>query len=239
MLSDLRYALRGLRRAPGFALAAVLTLALGIGANSAIFSVVNSVLLRPLPYHEPDRLVMVWGRYPEFGRTSTSLPDFRDWRDGTRGTFAQMAARHNGAFVLTGQGEPEQLTADRVTANFFQTLGVRPALGRAFLAEEELMGGDDRVVVLSHGFWQRRFGGDPNVVGRQLQLSGRPWTVVGVAPRDFRFARTVDVWAPARADTTLPRRAEFLTVFGRLKPGVTPARAGAELTAVVRRLAAE
>jgi putative ABC transport system permease protein len=238
MLSDLRYALRGLRRAPGFALAAVLTLALGIGANSAIFSVVNSVLLRPLPYAAPEQLVMVWGRYPEFGRTSTSIPDFRDWREQT-GSFAAMAARREGLAVLMGSGEPEQLTADRVTANFFQTLGVRPRLGRGFLPEEELGGGgEDQVVVLSDGFWRRRFGADAGVVGRTITLSGRPYTVVGIAPADFRFARAVDLWAPLQVDDPeAQRRSESLTVFGRLKPGVTVARAGADLAGVLRRLA--
>jgi putative ABC transport system permease protein len=236
MMADVRYALRALARAPGFTLAVVLTLALGIGANSAIFSVVHNVLLRPLPYGSPERLVLLYGRYPEFGRTSTSLPDFIDWRDGTR-SFEQMAARHDASYVLTGEGEPERVIADRVTANFFTTLGVRPVLGRDFVPEEDRMGGDDRVVVLSHGYWQRRFGGDPRVLGRQIQLSGRPWTVVGVAPPNFRYGRAVDLWAPTRADTTLPRRAEYLDVIGRLKPGVTVAQAQADVGAVVRRLA--
>jgi putative ABC transport system permease protein len=236
MMADLRYALRGLARAPGFALAVVLTLALGIGANSAIFSIVHGVLLRPLPYAAPERLVRIFGRYPQFGRTGTSLPDFQDWRAGTH-VFADMAARHAGAFILTGEGEPERVSGDRVTANFFPVLGVRPMLGRGFLPEEEKMGGDDDVVVLSHGYWQRRFGGDPRIVGRQIQLGGRPWTIVGVAPKEFRFGRTVDLWAPMRADTTRPRRAEYLDVFARLKPGVTVEQANDDLAAVVRRLA--
>ena len=237
MLSDLRYALRGLRRAPGFAAAAVLTLALGIGANAAIFSVVNGVLLRPLPYADPGQLVMLYGRYPEFGRTGTSLPDFRDWRDQTGRSFAQLAARHGTAMILTGRGEAERVAADRVTANFFTTLGVRPLLGRAFLPEEERAGGDDDVVVLSHGYWQRRFGGDAGIVGQQIQLSGRPYTVVGVAPPSFGFRGAADLWAPARTDTTRGRRAEYLDVVGRLRPGVTVAQAGADVAAVVRRLA--
>ena len=235
MMADLRYALRALGRAPGFTLAVVLTLALGIGANSAVFSVVHSVLLRPLPYSEPGRLVNIHGRYPDFGRTSTSLPDFQDLRSGTR-SFEQMAARHGAAFVLTGEGEPERVVADRVTANFFPTLGVKPVLGRGFLPEEERVGGDDRVVVMSHGYWQRRFGGDQQIVGRQLTLSGFPFTVIGVAPPSFRYARDVDLWAPARADTTLPRRAEFLDIVARLKPGVTVAQADADVEAVLRRL---
>jgi predicted permease len=236
MIADLRYALRALARAPGFTLAVVLTLALGIGVNSAIFSIVHNVLLRPLPYGSPDRLVLLYGRYPEFGRTATSLPDFIDWRNGSR-SFEQMAARHSGAFVLTGEGEPEGVIADRVTSNFFTTLGVRPLLGRDFLPEEDKMGGDDRVVILSHGYWQRRFGGDRRVIGRQLQLSGHPWTVVGVAPPNFRYGQAVDMWAPTRADTTMPRRSEYLEVIARLKPGVTVAQASADLATVVRQLA--
>jgi putative ABC transport system permease protein len=236
MTADLRYALRALLRAPGFTLAVVITLALGIGANSAVFSVVHSVLLRPLPYSEPGRLVNIYGRYPEFGRTGTSLPDFQDLRAGAR-SFEQVAARHNAAFVLTGEGEPERVIADRVTANFFPTLGVRPVLGRTFLQEEEQVGGDDRVVMLSHGYWQRRFGGDAQIVGRQITLSGFPFTVIGIAPADFRYGRDVDVWAPTRADTTLPRRAEFLDVIARLKPGVTVEKADADVAAVFRRLA--
>ena len=240
LLQDLRYAARTLLRRPGFAAVVVLTLALGIGANSAIFSVVNSVLLNPLPYANPERLVMVWGRYPDFGRVSTSLPDFRDWRERTR-SFAQLAAWHGTIFNLTGDGsEPQQLTADRVTANYFATLGVRPALGRAFTAEEERAGGNDDVVVLSHGLWQSRFGGDPGIVGRQINLSGRPYTVVGVAPKAFRFWHDVDLWAPLRADTAAySRRAEYLTVFGRLKPGVTVRQAASDLADVVRQLAAQ
>ena len=235
-MADLRYALRALARTPGFTLAVVLTLALGIGANSAIFSVVYGVLLRPLPYASPERLVVLYGRYPEYGRTSTSLPDYRDWRDQSH-SFEQLAARHKGTFVLTVDGEPERVIADRVTANFFPTLGVRPAMGRGFLPEEDRAGGDDRVVVLSYGYWQRRFGGDPRVVGRQLQLSGHPWTVVGVAPQGFEYGRAVDLWAPTRADTAMPRRAEYLDLVGRLKPGVSVAQANADVAAVVRRLA--
>ena len=235
-MADLRYALRTLLRAPGFTLAVVLTLALGIGANAAIFSVVYGVLLRPLPYEAPEGLVMIYGRYPEFGRTSTSLPDYRDWRDGTR-SFTQMAARYGGSFVLTGEGEPERVIADRVTANFFPTLGVRPLLGRDFLPEEERVGGDDRVVLLSYGYWQRRFGGEREVLGRQIALNGHPFTVVGVMPQTFRFgSRAVDLWAPARADTTLPRRAEFLDIVARLKPGVSVSQADADLATVVHRL---
>ncbi len=238
MIADLKYALRTLRRSPGFAFAVVFTLALGIGANSAIFSVVRSVLLRPLPYGQPDQLVRIYGRYPEFGRTSTSLPDFQDWRAQSH-AFEQMTARYNSAFVLTGEGEPERVIADRVTSNFMTTFDVRPLIGRSFLPDEEKTGGDDRVVILDYGYWQRRFAGDPHILGRQIQLSGQPYTVVGVAPKDFTIRRQVDLYAPARADTTLPRRAEFMDVYARLKQGVTVAQADADLAAVNRHLAEE
>jgi hypothetical protein len=133
---DLRYALRTLRRSRGFAAAAILTLALGIGANSAIFSLVNGVLLRPLPYPAPEQLMTIWGFYPSTGRSTASLPDFRDWRERSR-SFTDMAAVTGTLFTITSGGEPEQLTGSRVTANFFRTLGVEPALGRGFLPEEE------------------------------------------------------------------------------------------------------
>jgi putative ABC transport system permease protein len=238
-LSDIRFAGRGLIRNRVFALSAIATLALGIGANSAIFSVVNNVLLRPLPYPAPDRLVVVWGRYPEFGRTSTSLPDYMDWRSGTTGTFASMAARHSTTFNFMTDGDPIQLKADRVTANFFATVGVQPMMGRAFRAEEEL-GGDDNVVILSHGFWQRQFGGRRDIVGSTILLNGVANEVVGVAPPAFRFWREVDLWAPARTDTpNANRRSEYLTIFGRLRPAATLEQATAEMASVVKRLADE
>jgi putative ABC transport system permease protein len=236
LLQDLRYALRALRRSPGFTVAAVLTLALGIGANSAIFSLVHGVLLRGLPYPESARLMTVWGHYPATGRSSVSLPDWRDWRDGNR-TFAELAARYGRTLNLAGQGDPEQVASDMVSTNFFRTLGVAPALGRGFLEEEGRTGAAD-VAVLSHRLWQRRFAGDPGVVGRAVSLNGRPYAVVGVAPAGFRFMRDVDVWTPLPVDEpNAPRRAEFLTVVGRLKPGVTQAQAKADMDLVAGRLA--
>jgi putative ABC transport system permease protein len=235
---DLRYALRTLSRSRGFAAAAILTLALGIGANSAIFSLVNGVLLRPLPYPAPEQLMTIWGFYPSTGRSTASLPDFHDWRERSR-SFSDMAAVYGTLFTITSGGEPEQLAGSRVTANFFRMLGVEPALGRGFLPEEEQVGGNDDVVVLSHGLWQRRFGSDPSIVGRQVELNSRPYTVVGVAPANFRLLQSVDAWAPFRADTGGNRRSEYLEVYGRLKPGITPAQAQAELSGIARQLAAE
>ena len=237
LLQDLRYALRSLRRNPGFTAAAVLTLALGIGANSAIFSVVRGVLLRDLPYPEPAQLMTVWGHYPSTGRSTVSLPDYRDWREGSR-SFDELAARYGRTVNLSGTGEPEQVTNDLVTTNFFRALGVGPALGRGFL-EEEGVTGTGEVAVLSHALWQRRFGGDTALVGRTVLLNGTPYTVVGITPAGFRFMRDVDVWTPLALDLPTQRRAEFLTVFGRLRPGATREQAKADVDAVARRLAAE
>ena len=234
LLQDLRYATRSLRRSPGFTIVAVLTLALGIGANAAIFSVVNGVLLRPLSYANPDRLVMVWGHNQQIGNESASLPDFKDWREQNT-VFESMAAVANTRFDVTGDGEPERIDAALTTANFFHVLGVTPALGRAFDTEEETSG-RDRVVVLSHGFWERRFGARADVVGRSITLSGLPYTVIGVAPTGFRFGNPSDLWAPLRTDTTRGRRADFLTVVARLKPGTTMDQAQAQMTTIGRAL---
>ena len=234
---DVRFALRSLAANRAFAVAAIATLALGIGANSAIFSIVHNVLLRPLPYPNAHQLVVVHGMYPEYGRASTSLPDFLDWRSGATEVFSHVAARHQTAFNYMADGEPIQLRADRVTANFFSTLGVAPVLGRSFTPDEEV-GGDDNVVILSHGFWQRQFGGRPDALGATISLSGVTHQVVGVAPPDFRFWRDVDLWAPARMDTpNANRRSEYLLVFGRMRPGVGVAQAAAAMTTISERLA--
>jgi predicted permease len=234
MLADLRTALRSLRRHPGFTAAVALTLALGLGANTAIFSVVNAVLLRGLPYAQPERLVMAFTTYPDFGHSATSLPDFLDWRDGAAGAV-ELAAVANTTFNLTGGGAPERATGAVVTANYFPLLGAAPAVGRGFTAEEE-RGGAPKVVVLGHDFWRRRFGGDASAVGRALVMNGVPYTVVGVAPTRLDYPTDVDLWIPLRTDTTRARRAEFLSVVGRLRPGVTVERARDALATVGRRL---
>ena len=237
LIQDVRYAARSLRRSPGFTLIAMLTLALGIGANTAIFSVVNGVLLRPLAYSNPDRLVMIWGHHEGIGHEAASLPDFLDWRE--QGTaFEGMAAVANTRFDVTGDGEPERIEAALTTANFFHVLGVTPALGRAFNPDEETSG-RDRVVVLSHGFWERRFGSRADVVGRTITLSGLPYTVVGIAPAGFKFGNPSDLWAPLRTDTTRGRRADFLAVVGRLGPGTTLDQAQAQMTTIGRALEAQ
>ena len=234
-MADLRFGLRSLKQNKAFAIAAVATMALGIGANSAIFSIVNSVLLRPLPYAQPERLAMLWGMYPNYGRATLSLPDYLDWRAQTR-SFESVAAVHGTTFNYMGGDEPVQLRADRVTANFFDVLGVRPMLGRGFVADEDA-GGDDYVVVLDHGFWQRQFASNPNIVGSSILLSAQPYTVVGVAAPGFRFFRDVDLWATARLDApNSSRRSEYLTAFGRMRPGVTLAQASAEIATIAQRL---
>jgi putative ABC transport system permease protein len=234
MLQDLRYACRSLRRSPAFTLAAAATLALGIGANTAIFSVVNGVLLNPLPFPDPDRLVMVWGKHVTIGRETASLPDYLDWQREAR-SFEQMAALTNTRFNLTGAGEPEVVRGALATANLLSVLGVIPPIGRSFHPEEERAGAA-RVALLGHGFWQRRFGGSGDVLGRAILLGGVPHTVIGVAPPTLRLQSDVDVWAPLVTDTVLGRRNDFLTVVGRLRPGAELRRAQAEMTALAARL---
>jgi predicted permease len=234
VLQDLRFGLRLLLRQPAFTLLVVLTLALGIGANTAIFSAVSGVLLRPLPYPAPERLVAVWGEHPGIGLEAASLPDFLDWRLGAP-SFQHLAAHAPAIFNLTGEGDPERVSGVRTTANFFQTLGSGPAWGRAFEPGED-RGGANTVVVLSYGFWTRRMGANPAALGKTLSLDGVPHTIIGVAPADFLFHPEAEVWVPLAMDEERGRRANFLEVVGRLDPGVTVEQAQAELGAVARRL---
>src|SRR5437899_8604807 len=234
LLHDLRSAFRALRHHPGFTLTAVLTLGLGIGANVAIFSVVNAVLLRPLPFEQPDRLVRVWGLHPQIGHESASLPDYLDWRAQTP-SLASLSALSNTRFTLTGTGEPQMIRGAFVTADFFRTLGVAPLRGRTFTAGEDRRAAA-RVVVLGEGLWRRRFGADPAVLGRSIQLNGTAYTVVGITPASARIQAPIDAWATLDTDTTLGRRSDFLHVVGRLTPGASLARAQEEMTTVARRL---
>ncbi|MEZ0332723.1 MAG: ABC transporter permease [Gemmatimonadales bacterium] len=237
MIRDLRYSIRSLRRSPGFALAAVATLAIGIGANTAVFSLVNGVLLNPLPFESPERLVMVWGRHTTIGRETASLPDYLDWKRQSK-SFADMAALANTRYNLSTEGEPAVVRGTRTTANLFPVLGMAPSVGRVFTADDERAGAA-RVTILSHGFWQRQFGSDRGVVGRTILLSGVPHAVVGVAPAAFRLQQDVDVWTPLVTDSTRPRRADFLTVVGRLRSGIPISEAQGELSTIARRLEAE
>src|SRR6266404_1117 len=235
---DLRYGLRILMRNPGFTIVAVLALALGIGANSAIFSVVNTVLLRPLPYKNPDALVMVWDDQTHLGfpKDTPSPANFLDWREQNT-VFEGMAAMTERSFNLTGAGEPERFDGRRVSTNLFSLLSVEPQLGRAFTADEDKPG--SRVVILSHRMWQGRFGGDPTIVGRALNLNGEAYTVVGVMPRSFQFpAQRDDLWVPIAfpADEASQRGSHYLEVLARLKPGVTLQQARAEMSTIAARL---
>jgi putative ABC transport system permease protein len=246
LAQDLRYGLRTLRKSPGFTAVAALTLALGIGANTAIFSIVNASLLRPLPYEDPDRLVVIWGTHPQVGREEASLPDFVDWREQSQ-SFERMAATTGWSFSLTGGEEPERLIGAYITADFFPLLRMKPVLGRGFLPEE-FQPGARLVVVLSHGLWQRRFGSRSDLVGRSITLNGRDYTVVGIAPNHFRLPNSIApnqfrlpssaelwlpvTWEPAQAD----RRGDYLAVIGRLKPGVNITQARAEMNTITARL---
>jgi predicted permease len=241
---DVRYAIRTLVKSPGFTLACMLTLALGIGANTALFSLVSAVLLSPLPYRDPDQLVQVWMRFAGVGLTRdeghVSAPELRDVSTMSR-SFAQLAAYDTASFNLVDSGAPERIEGAIVSPDFFPLLDVRPPLGRAFVADEGQPGRDD-VVLLSHGLWQRRFGGDPAVVGRVLRLNEQPFTIVGVLPAAFRFpdAGDVEILAPMAFDAAsfAPARRgnHTLRVLGRLRPAVSLAQARAEVQAVAERI---
>jgi putative ABC transport system permease protein len=237
---DLRHAARLLLQRPAFTIVAVLALGLGIGANTAIFSVVNAVLLRPLPFPEPDRLTVLYEReLARDVRDETGAETFEDWQAQARSFTALTAYRYWG-FALTGAGEPAEITALRASANLFDLLGVQPALGRGFLPEEE-QPGRDRVVVLSHGLWIERFGGDRDVVGRAVALDDVPHTIVGVMPPGFRFPDDGDVglWAPLayKSFELRTRNQRMFQVLGRLAPDVTLGQAQAEMDGVAARLA--
>jgi putative ABC transport system permease protein len=236
---DIRYGVRGLWKSPGFAAAAVLVLALGIGANSAIFSVVNAVLLRSLPYANAERLVWVGGKVGSNPRASVSPADFVDYRAQSN-SFEEFAASTSVAVPLnlTGAGEPERLIGSAVTTNYFRAFGVKPLLGRTFNPEEEKTAGGPPVVVLSHGLWQRRFGADPNVIGKTVTIDGKTATIVGVAPQSFQYPAGTEVWAPLTFDSPemKVRRAHFLRPIGLLKPNVSLAQAQAETDVIARRL---
>jgi putative ABC transport system permease protein len=236
MLRDLRYASRNLWRNPGFTAVSVLALALGIGANSAIYTVVNSVLLQPLPYPDSQQLVVVRERNLKAGFPSFSLSPgtYLGYRDQNR-SFSGIAAMTGGGLNLSGGAEPERLRGTRVTGNFFEVLGRKPALGRAFTAQETELG-SHRVAILSHGLWQRRFGGSPAVLGQALKLNGEPYIVVGVMAPDFRLGNA-DIWTPLAMNTAnwSQRGGHYLSAIGRLKPGVTIASAANDLNAIAAR----
>lgn len=251
MFKDIRYALRMLAKNPSVSLIAVVTLALGIGANTAIFSVVSAVLLNPLPYHEPDRLVSLWENVPEHGQWRVAPANFLDWKKQNT-VFADVAAFGGSVMTLTGDGDPEQLSGTAVTPGYFDVVGVQPMLGRAFTPEEYQLG-KDQVVILGYGLWQRRYGGDRNVVNRTVTLDGSSYTVIGVMPAALYPARpttagriefgeqTQDYWRPMSYLVRFAslRGAHILGVVARLKPGVTIGEAKAEMNTIGARLAQE
>ncbi len=243
---NVRYGMRVLAKSPGFTLVAVLTLALGIGANAAIFSVVYSALLRPLPYYQPDRLVTlgegrVQTRDNDQASRNTSHPDFVDWQKVTK-SFASLTSYDFDTFTLAGNGEPKSVFAMQAMPNFFATLGVKPALGRAFVDGEDVTDGP-HVVMLTNGFWRSDFGGDPQVIGRTITLDNKPVTIVGVLPRDFQFAPSNDfpLWVPMHPsqDLLTRRSLRWMNVIARLGPGVTMAQAQAEMDGITAQLARE
>src|SRR5215203_7526394 len=207
IIKDVRFALRGLLKHRAFTAIAVVTLALGIGGSTSIFTVVNAALLRGLPYKSPDRLYHLWEQVPrqEYPKREFSYPDYQDYQQNN--VFEGLAAYTGGGAILSGYGEPESLAAPRVNANFFSLLGVDPILGRTFQAGEDQPGGA-KVTVLSYGLWQRRFGGDPSIIGRTLNINSETYTVIGVLPSSFQFAlRAADLWVPFQpSENQLTRR---------------------------------
>lgn len=239
LLQDLRYGARMLFKNPGFTLIAMLTLALGVGANTAIFSVINAVLLRSLPYQESERLVLYNERSPQMEGMSISWPNYTDWRAQQR-IFEEMGVYNRGDYNLTGEGQPERIQAGQVTASLFRTLRVQAAQGRVFTDEEDKPGGPP-VVVLSHGLWQRRFGGDPQVIGKTLSFNDRGYTVIGVMPQGFRFPSRVEMWVPVGQLSDQPswkQRGNHPGLYGvaRLKPGATVEQARAEMDTIAAGL---
>lgn len=239
-MNDLRFACRQLLKSPGFTAVAILTLALGIGACTAVFSVVNIALLHPLDYPDPERLIGIMEtNLPQFPEFSVSPPNYLDWEKQTK-SYSYLTAYSGTQVNLTGAGEPEQLNAVKATAHYFDVYGLSPVLGRTFSPEEDVPG-KNHVVVLSNPFWQRVFGGDKNVVGRSVHLNGEPFTVIGVASLTTGKARKVDLWMPMAFSpeerSNKYRGAHYLNVAGRLRPRVSVAHAQAELKLLAAQLA--
>jgi putative ABC transport system permease protein len=249
LYKDLRYGMRGLLQRPGFTIVAIITLALGIGANTAIFSVVNAVVLRPLPYAEPDRLMTLWETMPGSDQRSVAPGNFADWRTQNK-TFQDMAATFYANFNLTSDGEPERIDGATVTANLMSVLGASPQLGRTFQTDDDVHQ-DRNVVLISDGLWRRRFGADQSVVGRSITIDETPHIIVGVMGRGFQFPAHSDLWVLGRNRSAVPlslisqvpqndwaheRDGHFIRVIGRLRPGVTLSQAQSDIAAITRRL---
>src|SRR6185503_5498781 len=240
IIKDIRYGVRGLLKRPGFTVIALVAVALGIDANTAIFSLVNAVVIRPLPFPDPDQLVWVFGNIRSGGnRASVSPPDFLDYRSQNK-TFAQFAASGTQPLSvnLTGSGDPERITASMVTGNYFDTFGITPAIGRGLTLENE-KSGQDQVTVLSHAFWQKRFAGDASIVGKTLTLDSKSYQILGVMPAGVSLPQTADLWVPINFDGDPEmkwRKAHFLRPVGRMKPGVTLTQAQADTDMIAAHL---
>ncbi len=237
---DLRYSLRTFRKSPGFTLIAILALALGIGANTAIFSVVNTVLIRPLPYTAPDQLVWIWESSPanEIPHEVASYPNFNDWRQQGQAFNGMAGFVSTNSFMTADDGTLERIPSGAVVGDFFSVLGVTPTYGRTFLSDES----ENRVVILSHALWQRRFGGNPQIVGQQINMQGGQSTVVGIMPPHFQHPEPglkvqPQLWVPLSTKNLTARRGDFLGVVARLKPGATIEQARAEMNNIAERLA--
>src|ERR1700685_4133539 len=236
----MRSALRCLRRRPAFAFAAILTVALGVGANTALFGVIYSVLIQPLPFRDPGKLVRIWETHPALPQLQVTAPDFRDWRSQSR-SFDAMAAHTLSAMnsvTLLGQGQPEVIHGTMASSDLFSALGIQPMLGRNFSAAEER--GKNHVAVISESLWRRKFASDPSIVGRQIRLEKESFTVLGIVPKRQAFPEWADFWFPlSLLEPDLQDRRKFhpLEVVARLKPGVTVEQAQSEIAGIARRLA--
>ena len=239
VFQDVRFALRTLAKSPGFTLVSLLTLAIGIGANTAIFSFVDAVLLKPLPYADADRIVRVLEKPPKYPRNGISTLNYLDWVHQNT-VFDYMAAQTGGNLTLTGNGEPVQLSAGLVSAHYFDIFGMKAAIGRTFAPDEDQLG-KDHVVVLSHVLWETRFGGDPSLVGRTIRLDNESYTVIGVLSAGSSFDRAFNkLWLPlAFKPENMTRNFHWFGSFAKLKPGVTLKQARLQMDAIGARIAAQ
>src|SRR5215831_3970961 len=239
---DLRYSLRSLARNPGFTAVVVIVLALGIGANTAIFTIIDSVLLKPLPYPDPGRLVKIWGRFTGIGipddRNWISVPEFKDLEHLNR-SFSGLAAMSGASFNISPGGMPERVDGAAVSASFFPMLGVKPEVGRLFTGEEETPG-RDRVVLISHGLWQRRFAKNPGLVGSTMRVNGAPYQIIGVLPAWFNYPADTEIWGPLAfsAEQLSPnaRGGHGLEVLARIKPELSLDQAKADAEVMTRSI---
>src|SRR4030095_4224471 len=241
--TTLTQACRTLRRQPAFTLIALVTLMLGIGANTAIFSVVKAVVLNPLPYEDPERIVVLWEVNPDGALDRVSIPTFEDWKADAQSLESIAAYRHVD-FTFVGSGDPKNVSGLKATPELFAVLKTRPHVGRTFTRDEAVLGAD-RVVVLSDGFAKRAFGGDRDIIGRVIQLNAEPYTVIGVMPAGFEFptSTSVEIWTPLAFDPKdvhgRSRRVRSLTVVGRLAPTVSPPQVQSEFDVLSRHIASD